>query len=998
MAGLPVGPEVPILSDLPTMAGLPSISGDTITGAGLETGFGLAPGGSTRLGDRTSAEGGGPLMLGQNFGERYHIVRLLGLGGMGAVYQAWDAELGVVVALKVIRPEAAADPQAAQALERRFKQELLLARQVTHKNVVRIHDLGEIQGIKYITMPYVEGEDLSTVLKREGRLPVAQTLKIARSVVSGLAAAHAAGVVHRDLKPANIMVGADGEALIMDFGIARSIGPTISAGATGAAVTLPTRRAAGQTVHGAVVGTVEYMAPEQARALPVDHRADIYAFGLILYDMLLGRTRASRTDSIIAELNLRMKESPPAPRTQDPTIPEALDRIVTQCIQPEAEARFPTTADLVAALDRLDDEGKPLPIARRLTWRIATTAVSVFASLLAMTWWLARGPAVDIPHEPVPILIADFTNHTGDKTFEGALEDALATALEGAAFITAYDRGEARKIAVKLGKPPALDDAMSRLIAGREGVKVVLAGVIDPAGQGYRFTVKGQTPDGADLWTQSASAASKQEVLRAVGTVASDIRSALGDTSSRADRKADAESVTTVSLEALQSYSMAQQSYSAGKFEEAVKQFNQSIEQDKNFGRAYAGLANTYFFMGRMKEAEENYKIALSLMDRMTTREKYRTQGTYFFAVARNYEKAIDNYEMLLKDYPTDSSGLNNLAVAYFLTLNFPKAKEAGKRTLDLYPRNVLFRNNYALYAMYAGDFEAARKESAPLLRDPGENPFYKIYLPPTIAAIMNGQFDDAVKSYQQMALAGPAGASLASTGLADLAVYRGRYREAEDILGAGIQADTKAKNTGGVAAKQVILAEIYAATGRMPLARTALAEALKLGRSELILVPAARLYANARNMNEASELAADLENTLQTQNRAYAKIIDGNIALMNRRRASALDAFRDSIKLADFWMARFDMAITYLQAGAFAEALSELEACQRRRGEAAAIFLDDTPSVRYLATLPYWLGRAQEGLSQKTEAVTNYKAFLSIRGAATADPLVIDASKRAGM
>jgi eukaryotic-like serine/threonine-protein kinase len=962
----------------------------------LETAPGLGTTGPVRLSNPLASEAHGPLNLGQNFGERYHIVRLLGLGGMGAVYQAWDAELGVVVALKVIRPEAAADPAAAQALERRFKQELVLARQVTHKNVVRIHDLGEIQGIKYITMPYVEGEDLASMLKREGRLPVAQTLKIARAVVSGLAAAHAAGVVHRDLKPANIMVGADGEALIMDFGIARSIGPSVSA-TPGGAVALPSRASGGQTVHGAVVGTVEYMAPEQARAQPVDHRADIYAFGLILYDMLLGRKRASRTESVIAELNLRMKDPPPAPRTQDPSIPEALDRIVTRCIQPDADARFATTADLVAALDRLDDDGKPLPIVRRLTWRIAATAVTVFSALLALTWWLARGPAVEVPHEPVPILIADFINHTGDKTFEGALEDALSTALEGAAFITSYDRSEARKIATRLGKPPALDDVMSRLIAGREGVKVVLAGTIDPEGQGYRIVVKGQAPDGADLWTQSASAASKQEVLRAVASVASDIRSALGDTASRQERRADAESVTTVSLEALQSYSVAQQLYSSGKFEEAVKQFDRSIEQDPNFGRAYAGQANALFFLGRKDEAEQKWKKALSLMDRMTDREKFRTQGTYFFAIARNYEKAIDNYETLVKAYPTDSSGLNNLAVAYFMVLNFPKALEAGRKTLAVYPRNVLFRNNYALYAMYAGDFETALKESEPLLRDPGPNPFFKIYLPPAIAATIKGDYAAAEAAYGQMAKSGAEGASLASTALADLAVYRGRYTEAEEILREGLQADTKANNTAGIAAKRIILAETYAATGRMPLALSTVESTLKLGRSESILVPSARLYVAARKIDEAADLAAVLDDQLQTQARAYAKIIDGNIWLMKRRRATALDSFRDSTKHADFWMARFDMGITYVQAGAYAEALSELEACQRRRGEATAIFLDDTPSVRYLATLPYWMGRAQEGVEQQAAALANYKAFLSVRGDAADDPLVLDARKRAG-
>src|SRR5215831_18339167 len=166
----------------------------------------------------------GPLAPGQSFGARYHIIRLLGAGGMGAVYQAWDAELGVSVAIKIIRPEIMADPKTADEVGRRFKRELLLARQVTHKNVVRIHDLGEIDGIKYITMSFVDGIDLATLLKAEGKLAVGAVVRLARAVVSGLVAAHAAGVVHRDLKPANIMIGADGEALIMDFGIARSSG------------------------------------------------------------------------------------------------------------------------------------------------------------------------------------------------------------------------------------------------------------------------------------------------------------------------------------------------------------------------------------------------------------------------------------------------------------------------------------------------------------------------------------------------------------------------------------------------------------------------------------------------------------------------------------------------------------------------------------------------------------------------------------------------------
>jgi serine/threonine protein kinase len=294
------------------------------------------------------------------------------MGGMGAVYQAWDSELGVAVAIKVVLPGVANDPEAAAEVEGRFKRELLLARQVTHKNVVRIHDLGEIDGIKYITMSYVEGSDLASILKQEGRLPVARVLAIARPVASGLAAAHAEGVVHRDLKPANIMIKKNGDALIMDFGIARSTGRGLAekiSGLNAPPGALPSQASFNRTMVGTVVGTLEYMAPEQARAQDVDQRADIYSFGLILYDMLVGRPRAERATSAIAELQARMQQPPPSVKTSVPEIPEPLERLVMRCLEPDRDKRFATTAELVAAMDRLDDKGGLIPVARRITRR-----------------------------------------------------------------------------------------------------------------------------------------------------------------------------------------------------------------------------------------------------------------------------------------------------------------------------------------------------------------------------------------------------------------------------------------------------------------------------------------------------------------------------------------------------------------------------------------------------------------------------------------------------
>ena len=319
----------------------------------------------TSLGGGTpSVAKGGPLAPGQAFGSRYHIIRSLGVGGMGAVYQAWDAELGVAVAMKVIRPDAMRDPLAAADIERRFKRELVLARQVTHKNVVRIYDLGEINGIKYITMSYVDGADLATRLERDGPLPVAEVMRIARQVVGGLVEAHKAGVVHRDLKPANIMIDRGGDALIMDFGIARSSGgPKKDADVSQQLLPAGARQAmlSDATMVGSIVGTVAYMAPEQASGQEVDQRADIYAFGLILYDMLVGRHRAQHSKSAVEELQARMQAAPPPVKSILPEVPDALDQIITRCLEPDREKRYPTSQDLAAVFDRLDDNAIPIP-------------------------------------------------------------------------------------------------------------------------------------------------------------------------------------------------------------------------------------------------------------------------------------------------------------------------------------------------------------------------------------------------------------------------------------------------------------------------------------------------------------------------------------------------------------------------------------------------------------------------------------------------------------
>ena len=346
---------------------------------------------------------------------------------MGAVYQAWDQELGVAVALKVIRTEVT-DPSMAEEMSARFKRELLLAREVTHKNVVRIHDLGDIDGMKYFTMSFVKGEDLSSVLKREGSLSVERSLEVFRQVVDGLIAAHEKGIVHRDLKPANVMIDEEGNALLMDFGIARSSGPAAEPAGGVADVDMDQIEAQeinlGQTMAGAIVGTLEYMAPEQFRGQVADQRADVYALGLILYDLLLGRRRVKTAKSAVAEVKGRLQEPPPPPNQVDESIPEALASVVARCLDPDPDQRFASTTELMAALDELDSYGQPLPRFTRKTVVLGAVAALAVVAALAATFFFARGTGLVEEPPPMSVLVADFENQTGEDVFADTLEQS----------------------------------------------------------------------------------------------------------------------------------------------------------------------------------------------------------------------------------------------------------------------------------------------------------------------------------------------------------------------------------------------------------------------------------------------------------------------------------------------------------------------------------------------------------------------------------------------
>ena len=255
-------------------------------------------------------------------GQRYDILGEAGHGSMGNVYKARDRETGETVAVKLLKPEIASD----QAMMDRFKNELLFARKITHKNVCRVHDFNRIGGVAYTSMEFVEGESLRSVLNRFGGFPLRKGIDVALQICSGLKEAHAQGIVHRDLKPENVMIDAQGNVKIMDFGIARSM----------EALTRAT---------GSMLGTPAYMAPEQVAGKPVDYRTDIYSFGLILYEMFTGAP-AFHADTAVAVALKQMREAPPPPHEVDPNIPVAIERAILKCLEKEPVRRFQSLAEL----------------------------------------------------------------------------------------------------------------------------------------------------------------------------------------------------------------------------------------------------------------------------------------------------------------------------------------------------------------------------------------------------------------------------------------------------------------------------------------------------------------------------------------------------------------------------------------------------------------------------------------------------------------------------
>ncbi len=900
---------------------------------------------------------------------------------MGEVYRARDTRLNRDVAIKVLPDVFAADSQRLA----RFKQEAQVLASLNHPNIGTIYGFEESDGRQALVLELVDGRTLEDRI-RQGPMPLDEALPVARQIAEALEAAREQRVIHRDLKPANIKLRPNGTVKVLDFGLAKLVQASDpEAEASTLLSQSPTITSPAATRLGAVMGTPAYMSPEQARGMPVDWRTDVWAFGCVLFEMLSGRSAFG--GETISDTIAKILEREPDWHALPASTPARIRELLRRCLQKDQRHRLHDISDVRIEID----EGRSAASrSRRVVGLPAVAAGGALAfALLAGAWWYAWRSTPAVPHEPVSVVIADFQNRTDDPTFDHTLEPVLRIVLEGAGFITAYDR---TLIGPRLGVPPPeqLDEIAARQIAVKQGLGVVLSGSLERQAGGYRLSVRAvQAVTGDVIGIAEGTVSDKDRVLSEATRLVTTVREALGDDASDSAQRFAMETLSATSLEVVREYAEGTDALSRNKSDEALQSFSRAVALDPSFGLGHASMAIASRNLDRQQDAERYIKEAVRHVDGMTERERYRTRGLFYY-ITGDYQACVKEYGDLVARYAADVGARNNLALCLTYLRNLPQALDEIQRAVAILPKRALYRLNFALYAAYAGDFQTAEQEA----RTAQELGSPMALLSSAFAQLGRGQLSQAAESYQQLAKVNDQGASFAAAGLADLALYEGRLSEAVGILEQGAAAALAAKDPDRAANRFAALGYAQLVRGQRRAAVEAADTALANSQTVKIRFLAARVFVEAGEMPRASTVATSLASELQAEPQAYAKIINANAALKNRDPRLAIKTLIEANGLLDTWIGHYDLGRAYFGAGAFTQADSEFDRCLTRRGEALALFLDEEPTYGYLPPVYYYQGRVREALNSPGIAEP-YRTYLTIRGTADEDPLLAEVRRR---
>jgi serine/threonine protein kinase/predicted Zn-dependent protease len=680
------------------------------------------------------------LTTGSTFASRYQIIEELGRGGMGRVYKALDKEVNEKIALKLIKPEIARDKKTIE----RFRNELKFARKIRHKYVCQMYDLSIEEGGYYITMEYVRGDDLKGLIRRMGRFSAAQAINITRQVCEGLVEAHKLGVVHRDLKPQNIMIDQNGNARIMDFGIARSL------------------KGKGLTGAGVMIGTPEYMSPEQVEGKEVDQRSDIYSLGVILYKMMTGQTPFQGDTPFTIGVKHK-SEIPQNPKKLNDQISDDLSQVILRCLEKEKKKRYQSAGELRNDLQNIE-KGLPTaekiaPSKRPLTSREFTVKFSlkkllipalivafVIIAAVALLKILPQKKAAPQPLSDKPsIAVMYFKNNTGDEGLDhwrAMLSNLLIADLTQSKYIRILSEDKLFDILTQLNQTEARAYSAEVLnqVATQGRVNHILQGAYAKAGDEFRINVILQNASTLEhISSESISGKGEQSIFSLIDELTKRIKThfALSPEQIAGDIDKDVGIATTSSPKAYRYYVEGTIHDGKGEYRKVIESMQKAVEIDPEFASAYLAMSWSYGNLAYFAEERKYKQKALELSYRLSDREKYLIQGAFHLDSEKTYDKALKAFKKLISLYPDDISGNNYLGNLYTDLGETDKAVEyygasikngtedvaiytnqAGRyRDLGLYDKAVEVCENYI---KNIGDRAAIRRNLAMIYREQG--------------------------------------------------------------------------------------------------------------------------------------------------------------------------------------------------------------------------------------------------------------------------------------